>query len=52
MERAIAIFSPDTDCMIAETSGIFMVIAEVSPFLNFTSGVRKSTLVGMHFSEE
>ena len=51
--RATAIFSPETDCMIAETIGIFIEIAGSStPFLYFTSGVLRLTLLGMHSAEE
>ncbi len=52
LERAIAILSSETDCMIADTIGIFKVIAGCSPFLNFTKGVCKSTLAGTHSLEE
>ena len=49
---AIAIVSFDTDCIIAETSGIFIEIAGSSPFLNFTRGVFSDTLEGMQFASE
>jgi len=50
--RATASFSPETDCIIAEVRGIFIVIAGSSPFLNFTSGVLSDTLAGIHSDEE
>ena len=50
--RAIAILSSDTDCMIADTIGMFMEIAGSSPFLYFTRGVFKDTFAGMHSEEE
>ena len=50
--RAIAIRSSDTDCMIADTIGMFMEIAGSSPFLNFTSGVFRETCAGIHSAEE
>ena len=50
--RATAILSSDTDCIIAETIGIFMEMAGSSPFLNLTSGVLRLTLLGMHSAEE
>ena len=46
-----ASFSPDTACMIADTIGMFSVIAGFSPFLNLTNGVLRDTLAGM-FSQE
>ena len=46
------ICSPDTACMTAETMGTFMVRAGVSPLRNFTTGVCKETLAGMHSEEE
>ena len=39
---------PETDCMIAETKGIFNSIADFSPDLNFTSGVFNETFAGIH----
>jgi hypothetical protein len=38
--------------MIAETMGMFMVMAGVSPFLNLTRGVLRLTLAGTHSEEE
>ena len=38
----------ETACMIAETNGMFRLIADYSPFLNFTSGVLSDTLLGIH----
>ena len=52
LARAIAILSSETDCIIAETSGMFIVIAEVSPFLNLTTGVFRLTFEGTHSAEE
>ncbi len=52
LARAMASLSLETDCMIAETRGIFSVMAGFSPFLNFTSGVANDTLLGMHLSDE
>ena len=41
---ATAIFSPDTDCMIAETMGMFMVMGQSSsPLRYFTRGVFRDT---------
>ena len=45
---ATASLSPETDCMMAETIGIFMEMAGSSPFRNFTSGVFSDTFSGMH----
>jgi hypothetical protein len=50
--KAIANLSPDTDCIIADTMGMFIVIADSSPFLNFTKGVLRLTFAGMHSLEE
>ena len=45
--------SSETDCMMAETSGMFMVSGHSSsPLRYFTSGVRRLTLDGMHSAEE
>ena len=49
---AMARSLPETACMMAETIGIFMVMADVSPFLKRTSGVSRFTLSGMHSAEE
>ena len=46
------IFSPETACITAETMGTFIVRGHASPFLNFTTGVFKETLAGMHWEEE
>ena len=51
-EKNIIIVSFDTDCIIAEIRGIFIVIAGCSPFLNLTRGVFKLTLDGILFSSE
>ena len=42
------ICSPETACITADTMGTFMVKEHSSPFLNFTTGVFKVTLAGMH----
>ena len=52
LASATANLSPDTDCMIADTSGIFMVIADSSPRRYRTSGVRSETFAGTHSEEE
>ena len=39
---------PDTDCIIAETKGMFNSIADCVPRLYFTNGVRSETLEGTH----
>ena len=44
--------SLDTDCIMADTKGIFMERAGSSPFLNLTTGVRRLTLDGMHSLDE
>ena len=49
---AIAILSFETACMIADVIGMFIEIFGSSPFLNFTSGVLRETLFGMHLSDE
>lgn len=46
--NSIASLGPETDCMIAETKGIFNSIADFSPDLNFTSGVFNETFAGIH----
>jgi hypothetical protein len=45
--NAIAMFESETDCIIAEVKGAFKTIEEVSPFLNFTSGVLSVTFAGV-----
>ena len=50
--RAIASLSSETDCIMAETKGIFIVREGFSPFLNLTSGVFKSTFAGIHSADE
>ena len=52
LASAIASFSPDTDCIIADTIGIFIVIADSSPFLNLTRGVFKLAFAGVHSEDE
>lgn len=44
----IASSGPETDCMIAETKGMFNSIAACVPAACFTGGVRKETLEGTH----
>ncbi|MNB85670.1 hypothetical protein D3C75_325880 [compost metagenome] len=48
LARAIAILWSETACMTAEVTGRFIVSAGVSPRLNLVTGVRRSTLPGMH----
>ena len=48
----MAILSSETDCMIALVSGIFILSAGCSPFLNFTTGVSRFTFAGTHSLEE
>ena len=50
LASAIPISSPDTDCIIADTIGMFAEYFGSSPFLNFTSGVFNDTLFGIHSS--
>ena len=50
--RATPMSTPETDCMIAETIGIFSVMAGSSPRLKRVSGVFSDTLLGMHSEEE
>jgi len=45
-------FESDTDCMIALTIGMFIVIAEVFPFLKRTSGVFRLTRDGIQSLDE
>ena len=48
-----AIFTPDTDCMIADTRGMLRVIGHSSsPFLYLTRGVLRETFDGMHVASE
>ena len=47
LARAMAMVSLDTACIMAEVRGMFRVIADSSPRLNFTSGVLRDTLSGM-----
>ena len=50
---AIAIVSFETDCIIADTIGMFRESGHSScPFLYFTSGVFRLTAAGMHSAEE
>ena len=44
--------TPDTDCMMAETMGMFRVIAGSSPRLKRVSGVLSETFVGTHSEDE
>ena len=46
--NSMASSGPETDCMIAETKGMFNSIAACVPAACFTSGVRKETLEGTH----
>ena len=50
---AHAMRSPDTDCMMADTIGMFMLKAgSSSPLRNLTTGVFNETLAGVHSLEE
>ena len=46
--KAMAMFESDTDCIIADTKGMFSDILGVSPLRYFTSGVRSETASGVH----
>ena len=50
--NAIAIPSFDTDCMHADTNGIFIDSGDSSPFLNLQRGVLNVTFEGTQFSDE
>ena len=50
--NATAIVSFETDCMHAETNGMFIDSGESSPFLNLHRGVRNVTFEGTQFSDE
>ena len=50
--RAAASFSPETDCITADTRGMFMERAGASPALNLHSGVTKETFCGVQAEEE
>ena len=53
LARAIASFSPETDCMMAETIGMFISSGQASsPLRYLTSGVFRLTAVGTHSEEE
>ena len=52
LASSTASFSPETACMIAETIGMFNVMAGVSPFLYLTSGVFRETFAGMQLQSE
>ena len=52
LARATAILSSETDCMIADVIGMFIIIAGSSPFLNFVMGVLRLTLAGIHSADE
>ena len=45
-------FSPETDCITAETRGMLMLSELVSPARNLHTGVLKETLCGAHVAEE
>ena len=49
---AIAILSPDTDCIHALVSGMLMDRGASSPFLNLQRGVLSETLEGTQCSDE
>jgi len=48
LARAIAILSSDTDCIIADTKGMFKYKSDSEPFLNFVNGVLRLILSGVH----
>ena len=50
---AIASVSFETDCMTADTIGMFIVSGQASPafLLYLTTGVRSDTFAGMHVSD-
>ena len=50
--RAMAMLSSETDCIHAETKGIFTDKGDSSPFLNLHKGVLSETFEGTQFSEE
>jgi hypothetical protein len=50
--RATAILLSDTDCIIAETNGMFSEIADSSPLRNFTAGVLSEIFEGIHSADE
>ena len=52
LARAAASFSPETDCITAETRGMFMVRAGASFILNLHRGVTNDTFWGVHAEEE
>ena len=45
----MAMSTPDTACMLAETNGTLIMNEDSSPFLNLASGVFKSTFAGICF---
>lgn len=49
---AAASFSPETDCITAETSGTLMLSGLCSPTRNLHTGVLRETFCGMHAAEE
>ena len=50
--RAIAIASPETDCMHALVSGMLIERGASSPLRNLHKGVLSETFEGTQFSEE
>jgi len=46
LANAIARLWSETDCIIAETAGIFNCISDFSPFENLTRGTFNETLAG------
>ena len=44
--------SPDTDCMIADVIGMFIVIFGSSPFLNLVTGVLSDTFSTLQSADE
>ena len=49
---AAASFSPETDCITAETSGMLMLSGLCSPTRNLQIGVFNDTFCGVHPAEE
>jgi len=49
---AAASFSPETDCITAETSGMLMLSGLASPTRNLQTGVLSDTFCGTQSAEE
>ena len=52
LASATAILSSETDCMIADTIGMFIEMAGSSPLRNLVRGVFRLTFAGIHSAEE